>query len=296
MTSIIKLTGFEAEAEVLGHSRRVQFSESHLTISGLALAEAHDVLKVLATGKLQRVEGDPLAFGVDDAPPPGQAAASSSSQVSQPKPAPAPRPEPKKDTPLDKAADKAIASDRDPEPAAEEKPKRRRRSRAKAKDTAAPPEPAPFKTRTRQAGKATTGSALDPHPAVAPGSAQVDEEDEEAPTPAPEPETAAQDEPGLGKPASGSNGSNGKVGGTEFPALEAGADPWGLAPEGAVHEDLLSAPSLKHVLNTMVDLGLKDPEKLMSACEHFQPQIPALSRIPNLKERVERRLLKLDLG
>jgi len=51
--AILKLYGWDGEAEVLGASRRVEFNEEGLTIKGLTLPEANQVIAALATGAVQ---------------------------------------------------------------------------------------------------------------------------------------------------------------------------------------------------------------------------------------------------
>lgn len=75
---LTKLTSIAGEAEVLGQVRRIQWSDmgGHLSIEGLTLAEAYDVLNRLALGalpsvKLPRAAQEQTAQPVErTAPPP----------------------------------------------------------------------------------------------------------------------------------------------------------------------------------------------------------------------------------
>ncbi len=61
-------------------------------------------------------------------------------------------------------------------------------------------------------------------------------------------------------------------------------------------EALTNAKKLADVVNYLIDEGVSDPDDIKARCAELKERVPALSRIPNLDERIDRTLDVIDMG
>ena len=114
--AVFELTGFTAQAEVLGSAREVSYEDGRLEVRGVSLSEAKQLIERLSTGTLQAVSVDSVKTDPAPAPEPEKKPKAKKEDAkpvaapapSEAKPAPTPAPsEVKAPTPPPEAAQPA---------------------------------------------------------------------------------------------------------------------------------------------------------------------------------------------
>jgi hypothetical protein len=221
---ITRLTGFTAQAEILGALREVVFKEgAGMMLAGLTLQDAYAILDKLTLGTLVSIK------------PGGEQTAPAHSEGRQEAQMPAP----------------AVAA-----PKADSKPK---------VEKVAPQKP---KEEVKEPPKMDAKKELEVAVAKAEVAGKVVEE---------QTKTAKE------KLHEAIVKDDAKAAPVAEPAKPAQAS-------AGIAEELIHATKLLMVLNHLQDKGFKGLEALTAECERLKPDVPLLSRIPNMKDRVGRTL------
>jgi hypothetical protein len=281
--SIVRVFGFEVEAEVLGRLKRVEFSDeaSYLRINGVKHEEALAILHSLSTGTLASVQRQ-VAESVG-AELPGSGRTNGEILASQ---APAPAPDPaqvsrKVAEELGTLAKTRRASRKAPPDPSEAPP---------AAEAAPAPVPAPLPAEVRAPEPA-------PPPPSAPLPGPVNGSPNTPPPSLPNGTAVASEPPTDPWKLAHPPGTNPDAPPAALPAPAATAP--APVPEGGQHYDLevmRRATTIRAVLQHLIERGYNEPDTITAACREIKDHVPVLSRVVGLEDRLARAFEVMGIG